>query len=533
VEAANEADSSPAPTIASPAKTIVLRGRVTELCLLIAVFAAAFPIAQRLAIPYEDNYHGGLTAWFALMSENMTVSGFGESRFMPFLNPEKAEFPNFRWYITHPPLDVVLRAFLMKMFGPDEWAARLQGLIGAFGAVFFFFGVVRRYLGDSGALASACALMSFPLFPRVAHLSMHHPMTFFCGSAALYLFHALRDRPTTAKRVLFFSLLFFGMNFDWPGYFMLPVVWLLNLFSGAKRDRGLIWQLPVLAVVGIGFFYAHVAWVGQDLWAALRSASQNPGRPLTLSEWFSSCHAHLRAAVTPAFAAANILASLALFASKKLRAKGSAMLWLSLLLYGSFNYIAFPGKAPFEDFWGFYFLPLGAFSVGIVVDSIDDLLVRAIGVKFILPLAGVLIGLAAATAWIAPRDLAAEKRGAKTKELVGEWIKAIPPEDRGIFMANWHDLNGYLLLAYSRVNVLPPLADLRTDNIVDLPARVRRDCRHLKKGTRCLLFIYVDERDPNVGKLGEIVQEFNRYGAKPYRGNLTVLDITDFIWAGS
>jgi hypothetical protein len=507
-----------------------LSARGAVLLLVIGLGLTSISSLRHLADPYADHYHGGLTAWFAMMSESMAESGFRETRLMPPINPEKSTYPSFRYYITHPVLDVVLRAALMRVFGAGEWVARLQGVAGCFGAAALFFFVARRRLGPLGSLGAACGMAALPLFQRLAQLSMHHPMTLFFGMLALLAYLSWKERRTRAWAVLMTLALVAGMGFDWPGYFMLALIWLLECASRGRRSKAILMGLPVLALAGIGLHVLHVNVIcDRDLWAAMRRAQSNPDAALDARAWWRRVGRDLVAGYSW-FGVGAVAASAVLIAAlPHLRRARLASLWAALFVYGAANYFCFPAKAPFEDFWGAYFLPLGGLACGIVVEAVAVWMTPRFGMKAQLLLAGLVLGVASTSAFLVRWDAAAVARGAEMKKTASALRELIPPEDRGLLLTNFiaaapESSLPKILMAYARMNIA--VVDVAPHDLEKLPSFAETFAFHLR-GRRCLFF--VNDGAPDKERSAALASALAKVGT-PYRGVPGFFDITSFVW---
>lgn len=462
---------------------------------------------------YPHNYHGSLTSWFALMSENMEQTGFGSSRCLSPINPNPSGPRDLRLYVTHPSLDVVTRAGLIRLLGNSEWVIRLQGLIGCFGAAILLFAALRGLLSTPARVVAALTMAGMPIFQRLTSLSMHHPMTLLFSMGALCLYLRGRGTKMTPLRTgLFALLLLCAMHNDWPGYFMVGVIWMLELARLRNADRRLLIGLPVLTLVSIALLLLHVNVIGgQDFFSALRASAESPLPPLTSGSSFSHSWNHQVMAFGWSGIAMMLLALLGSIALPNLRPLRSLL--LGLLLLGALNFILFPMKAPREDFWGCYWLPLVGLSAGVLAQALMSRM-RVPGLAVVL-LAAV---LTSASAMNVNWDQTAQESGVTHKKQA-EWIlNVIHPKDRGLLLTNAPNRELKIMMAYTRVSML--FDDITPDNIDSLPARVRPLFHELPAGR--VLFI-CDPEEPAA------IELLLRHGSL-YREDIPfIIDVTAFI----
>ena len=484
---------------------------------------------RRMNRPYEHDYHGHLLAWFALMSENMVQDGFVETRFMPVLNPEPETYPNFRWYCTHPVLDVVLRAALVKVFGPHEWVMRLQGLVGCFGAALLLFFIAKE-LGMAPAAAGAAVfgMVGVPLFLRLAHLSMHHPMTLFSGLLAILCYLRLREGRRPLSALLLPVALLAGMQFDWAGYFVPLILWMVEILT--RRRPAYVFGIPVLVFLSILWVWIHVdliARVPRGLLEALRSAAVTQVESLSPAQWFERVWQYQL--FSYGWVAIGAVGFAGLVSLRSVSALKTRFLpWLAALAWGALNLAAFPSKAPFHDFWGCYWLPLAGLSFGITAEVLIAVL-KAVRIRNAPWLVlGFSIGIAAALLIMTPENELAIASGRKMKETAAAVRAMIPPEDRGVIVSNYKEgrLDPLIFAAYTRMNV-DMVPGLTAEGLPGLRARLRVLFRHVRG--RPVIFAL---KPPLLGQEVEdleLARALSRVG-KPYKNYPRVYDLTDFVW---
>ncbi|MEZ6197353.1 MAG: hypothetical protein R3F20_16750 [Planctomycetota bacterium] len=498
--------------------------------LLLALLA--WPVVGRLGEPYPNSLQGELTAWFAAMAENMAEHGLLDSKLMPHLDMDPTiPSESHRWYVTHPVLDVVIRARLVQSFGADEWVIRLQGIVGCLGAALALFAWSSRRVSPLAATAAAVGMTMTPLWTDLALLSMHHPMTLALGMSGL----VLADRSAGGSRlatIAAFVALFLAMQTDWPGYFFAFVAW-LGALRGERADRRrILIGLPVLVAAAALVFWAHVdLWVGRPGLLLERLGGAAGGSP-TPSVFTAEGGMRALRDLISGFGWYGIAALLAALAVALGGREGRRWLapWSALFAIGALNYLAFPTKAPAHDFWGAHALPLVGFSYGICAEVLSEGLRRRLG-----DLAGwatiLALGLVA-VALVRTRDPRPEHtpEGAQHRQIADVVRATIPPEDRGLFVTVPIDFNLKLLAAYLRVEVLP-LADFEIESARALPEIVDTYLYHLR-GKRVLVFV-PGGADPAFLAKREALVAFLREKGRPYDHPVATywFDVTEWVWA--
>lgn len=491
----------------SPSWRTLLTGAVTAAAIAVLLLR---PL-QHANDAYPYNYHGSLTSWFALMSENMEQTGFGASRCLPPINPNPAGFSDQRFYVTHPVLDVVMRAAAIRVFGNSEWVIRLQGLVGCLGAALLLFLALKDRLSLESRIVCALVMGGMPISQRLTSLSMHHPMTLLFGMGALCLYLRTRGHLSLPRLISLGLLLFLGMQTDWPGYFMAAIIWSLELVRWKAADRRLLVGLPLLTVVALATVIIHVDAIGQqDFLQALRSSAESPLPPLALSDAISLLWNHQLGAFGIAGTAAMSLALLAALFVRSVRPLRPLL--FALALNGTLNFVVFPMKAPREDFWGCYWLPLAGLSAGVIA----ELLIRGQRRNAII----VMVLGASLACWSALSvdwDEPAQKAGAAHKKEAAWFLEAVQAEDRGILITNFPNRELKILMAYTRVSML--FDNSSPSELKDLKQKVSPLFHELPKGR----VLYVcDPARPDV------LKGLLKLGT-PYQNNPIVIDITRLV----
>src|SRR5574341_213874 len=164
-------------------------------------------------------------------------------------------------YFEKPPLQYWATAAAYKVFGVNDWAARLWlGLAALAGVVMAFFAANRLFGPPAGAF-SAAILATSPLYLLMGQLNtLDMGVTFFL-SAAVFAFLLAQHEPAKARR------------------------WMLAFWAAcaaAVLSKGLIGIVLPLGAVAL-----HVLWTRQ--WRILRQLSLVPGVILFLviaAPWF-------------------------------------------------------------------------------------------------------------------------------------------------------------------------------------------------------------------------------------------------------
>lgn len=214
---------------------------------------------------------------YAEIAREMVTSG-------DWLTPHLNGFPHFQ----KPPIIYWATATSFKLFGFNEWAARLPSTFAALGILLLTYWMGRALFG-AGALAALVLASSIEFFVLARILTPDMTMAFFITSAmaCLVKFHLSGDRRFGW---LFFVAMGLGFLTKGPMSLLVPSCAALGLNFGLRRNAlprlKLRWSLgiPLALLVGLSWFIAISLrhrelldyFVGDELIA--RVASKHHGR---------------------------------------------------------------------------------------------------------------------------------------------------------------------------------------------------------------------------------------------------------------
>lgn len=200
-----------------------------------------------------------------------------------------------RPHLTKPPLTYWAMAVSFRLFGANEWAARLPAALAAFGVLLLTASLAYRWYGPPAARNAVLLLATAPLFFGIARLADPNMLLTFWILLAFWAWETFRRTGSRWSQGLFYIAL--GLGFFTKG----PVGPVLTLFGVAAFNR---WGDPELpkrrigswlgvlcaAMLGLWWFVALVAenrellryWIGHELVARVASPALKRNEPF----WF-------------------------------------------------------------------------------------------------------------------------------------------------------------------------------------------------------------------------------------------------------
>ena len=124
-------------------------------------------------------------------------------------------------YMDHPQLGKMLRAVDMLIFGVNEWAQRVGGIIRAVICLFLFLIILRGLTDDKTSLIAGLLYALFPLTCFFGPRDWTEPLSFAVIWFYLIVIGAFNNGPTTKKRhyIGLALTLFFVIQMAWAGFF--------------------------------------------------------------------------------------------------------------------------------------------------------------------------------------------------------------------------------------------------------------------------------------------------------------------------
>jgi uncharacterized membrane protein len=165
---------------------------------------------------------------------------------------------------NHPPLYFLLLRFTRDMLGDSEWAVRLLSVICSLVSLLFFFGIVRKQLGDAPALA-ATALMALA-GSQITLAQEARPYALWLALSLVCAWIVLRIERRGISWVLGVSLCVSAWAALLTHYFAVPILFSLLTYTFLRvRGRHLIGTLGALATASVLFIGSWADYLVQQL----------------------------------------------------------------------------------------------------------------------------------------------------------------------------------------------------------------------------------------------------------------------------
>ena len=341
------------------------------LALLLIVGVGAALRTRTFTDPWNSGHGAWGGAFYGNVARNFLRYDAGSTALAPVVNSGIVDPSRFELYYHHPPLTMWLTAVSFRIFGVQEWAARLAPLVFALLTIVLVFRMAWAMFGRRTALWAAAFLAVLPLEAYYStHLDPNSSMSIFFTTLAVEGYRRWRGSGRTRDYALCATALVLGCMTGWFTYLILPGIGAHFWFTArgaapagavATTDRT-AWVraalLPVFAVAVLGLFFLHrelaFATGRTEVFDALgdrflkRTVGFEMGRGSIMVQYLARVvvnHTYVPVALTLAWAA--------LFLRDVRRGRARAAEWYIaiLLSYGALYALAFPGHLPGHDFF--------------------------------------------------------------------------------------------------------------------------------------------------------------------------------------
>jgi 4-amino-4-deoxy-L-arabinose transferase-like glycosyltransferase len=337
-----------------------------------------------LRIPtFTDGWNGVHNAWggafYSTIARNFLRYGFGATHFAPVTNTGVVDPSHFEIYYHHPVLTMWLTSVSFRIFGVQEWSARLAPLLFSLATMGLVVVMAREVFGRATALLALFFLAVVPVDVYYAtHLDPYGSMAIFFTALTVEAYRRWSLTGRERHYALCAAAIVLGCMTSWFTYLVLPAIvahgWLAQRSRWPTGMRLRLLALPAFAVLVFGFFMIHrqVAMAGArpELFAPLseRLLLRTVNLPLDRVEIATTYLRHIWWLYTPPFVlltAAWVALSIWTFR----RWKRDVGQWCVpiLLSFGILYALVFPGHLPAHDYFVRTYAPGVAIACAIVV----------------------------------------------------------------------------------------------------------------------------------------------------------------------
>jgi len=246
-------------------KKRILEYLILALILILATVLSCYRIAE----PAWDDTHGhrildghqGTSLCeFGLIARNYLKFGYLRTKLGQVTNYGRSEPQDFRYRIDNPPLLPLLMSLSFRLFGVQEWNARLIPLLSSTWLLFVVYWVGDRLGGKKVALVASFLLALLPIQVYYGKMPAPHILsTFFSWLTFVFYLGWIEKKEQTRYYIgMCLGFLLAALS-GWLGYFVAPAILLHYVACEYKRTRNLRFVFS-FAMMPIVLFAVHLVW---------------------------------------------------------------------------------------------------------------------------------------------------------------------------------------------------------------------------------------------------------------------------------
>lgn len=233
-------------------KTFLKNTWLTIMLSGIAMSISAFFLTQTINKPFIG-HHDWNGVQYGNIARNYVRYGLLATKFGQAENAGYLATSQFSFNTHHPVVMPLLLALSVKIFGQQEWSLRLVPILFSLLTVGLTIYLGEVYLGKFSGVAASLLLIVTPMFRYFANMPVHEPI--ILAAALFVLVSFLRWREGRLRWRWFFASNIFLCLLGWPGYYLSPILFLMDGLWQKKAD---LKSFTPLWISQIGLFGLHL-----------------------------------------------------------------------------------------------------------------------------------------------------------------------------------------------------------------------------------------------------------------------------------
>lgn len=206
-----------------------------------------------------DGHQGTSLVEFSLIARNYLKSGYLRAKLGQVTNYGRSESQDFRYRIDNPPLLPLLISLSFRLFGVQEWSARLIPLLSSTGLLFVVYWLGHKLSGKRVALVASFLFALLPMQVYYGKMPAPHILSsFFSWLTFVFYLCWIEKREPRYSIGMYLSFLLAALS-GWVGYFVVPAILLHYVAYEYKKSRNLRFVLS-FAIMPVVLFAVHLGW---------------------------------------------------------------------------------------------------------------------------------------------------------------------------------------------------------------------------------------------------------------------------------
>ena len=238
------------------------------LAFVLILILATILSCYRIAEPAWDDTHGhgvldghqGTTLCeFSLAARNYLKFGYFRTKLGQVTDYGRSESQDFRYRVDQPPLLPLLVSLSFRLFGVQEWSARLVPLLSSIGLLFVVYWLGHKLGGKRVALVASFLFALLPVQVYYGKMPAPHILSsFFSWLTFVFYLRWIEEGQTKYYVGMYASLLLATLS-GWIGYFVAPPILLHYVACKYKKTPNSRFVLSLI-IIPIALFGVHLSW---------------------------------------------------------------------------------------------------------------------------------------------------------------------------------------------------------------------------------------------------------------------------------
>ncbi|TEU12833.1 MAG: hypothetical protein E3J21_20120 [Anaerolineales bacterium] len=234
------------------------------LILVLATVLSCYKIAE----PAWDDTHGhrllnghqgASLVEFSLIARNYLKFGYLRTKLGQVTDYGRSEPQDFRYRIDNPPLLPLLISLSFRLFGVNEWSARLVPLLSSTGLLFVVYWLGHKLGGKRVALVASFIFALLPMQVYYGKMPAPHILSSFFSWLTFVFYLCWIERREPRYHIGIYPSFLLAALSGWIGYFVVPLILLHYLACEYKKSRNLRFVFS-FAIMPIVLFAVHLGW---------------------------------------------------------------------------------------------------------------------------------------------------------------------------------------------------------------------------------------------------------------------------------
>src|SRR3989338_8974427 len=213
---------------------------------LFLILLSSIMLLYQVAKPFWG-HHDFNNAFYGNMARNLVRFSILDTKLAQVTSSGRPSVSDFSFHTHHPPLLIWALGVSYLLFGVTELSTRLVPIAFSVGTLFTFYMLIKKTVNSKTAVIASFFWIVTPLYIYFGKMAVQEIPVLFFVLLGLYSYAAGK------VKLLYFSTFLAALS-GWPGYYLIPTIWLWSLLRTGKIAK----NITALPIVAIGVFAFHL-----------------------------------------------------------------------------------------------------------------------------------------------------------------------------------------------------------------------------------------------------------------------------------